>query len=212
VIIARRCAPAIIASHRSSGRYLTSALCSHANRLKVDLFGALDSERRQHPFGGTQGRLRDADVLLPHRDRAMLATSPWQCSSGGSGRGSGCSSWAAPDGEILTATANRAGSPCDSTGSRSPASPAPWRSGPAARSGTAKPKAADLWRRAEGDLALPPQDAHLMPKGDELKLQRGAATNTEGEQGSEGGKNRDHAHDGMAPTQKSLFSFADLKF
>jgi hypothetical protein len=61
-------------------------------------------------------------------------------------------------------------------------------------------------------FALPPQDAHLMPKGDELKFQGGATSNTEGEQGSEGGKNRDHAHDGMAPTQKSLFFFADLEF
>jgi hypothetical protein len=51
-----------------------------------------------------------------------------------------------------------------------------------------------------------------MPKGDELKFQGGTTSNTKGEQGSEGGKNRDHAHDGMAPTQKSLFSFADLKF
>jgi hypothetical protein len=32
-----------------------------------------------------------------------------------------------------------------------------------------------------------------MPKGDELKFQGGAATNTEGEQGNEGRKNRDHA-------------------
>ncbi len=42
-----------------------------------------------------------------------------------------------------------------------------------------------------------------MPKGDELKFP--GASNTEGEQGNEGRKNRDHAHDGMAPTQKSLF-------
>jgi hypothetical protein len=38
-----------------------------------------------------------------------------------------------------------------------------------------------------------PQDAHLMPKGDELKFQGGTTSNTEGEQGSEDGKNRDHA-------------------
>jgi hypothetical protein len=37
-----------------------------------------------------------------------------------------------------------------------------------------------------------------MPKRDNLKFQVGAATNTEGEQGSQGGKNRDHALDGMA--------------
>ena len=52
--------------------------------------------------------------------------------------------------------------------------------------------------------ALPPQDGHLMSQSDELKFQRGATTNTEGEQGNEGGKNRDHAHDGMAVAQKSL--------
>jgi hypothetical protein len=37
--------------------------------------------------------------------------------------------------------------------------------------------------------ALLPQDGHLMSQGDGLKLQRGAAANTEREQGSEGGKN-----------------------
>ena len=51
-----------------------------------------------------------------------------------------------------------------------------------------------------------------MPKGDELKFQGGTTSNTEGKQGNEGRKNRDHAHDGMAPTQKSLFFFADLDF
>jgi hypothetical protein len=44
-----------------------------------------------------------------------------------------------------------------------------------------------------------------MPKGDELKFHGGTTPNTEGEQGNEGRKNRDHAQDGMAPTQKSLF-------
>jgi hypothetical protein len=43
-----------------------------------------------------------------------------------------------------------------------------------------------------------------MPKRDNLKFKGGAATNTEGEQGNQGGKNRDHAHDGMAAAQKSL--------
>jgi hypothetical protein len=45
-----------------------------------------------------------------------------------------------------------------------------------------------------------------MPKGDNLKFQGGAATNTEGEQANQGRKNRDHAHDGRAATQKSLGS------
>jgi hypothetical protein len=52
--------------------------------------------------------------------------------------------------------------------------------------------------------ALAPQDGHLMSKGDELNFEGGTATNTEGEQRHEGGKNRDHAHDGMAVTPKSI--------
>jgi hypothetical protein len=51
-----------------------------------------------------------------------------------------------------------------------------------------------------------------MPKGDELKLQRGAATNTKAQQGNEGGKNRDHAHDGMAVAHKSLGFLRDSEF
>ena len=43
-----------------------------------------------------------------------------------------------------------------------------------------------------------------MSQGDEFELQGGAAANTEREQGNEGGKNRDHAHDGMAVARKSL--------
>jgi hypothetical protein len=43
-----------------------------------------------------------------------------------------------------------------------------------------------------------------MSQGDELKLQRGAAANMEREQGNEGGKNCDHAHDGTAVARKSL--------
>jgi hypothetical protein len=37
-----------------------------------------------------------------------------------------------------------------------------------------------------------------MSKDDELQLQRGAATNTEGEQGNEGGKYRDHGCNGYS--------------
>jgi hypothetical protein len=51
-----------------------------------------------------------------------------------------------------------------------------------------------------------------MPKRDNLKFQGGAATNTEGEQGNEGRKNRDHAHHGMAATQKSLGFLRDSEF
>jgi hypothetical protein len=58
-------------------------------------------------------------------------------------------------------------------------------------------------------FALAPQDGDLMPKGDELKFQVGAATKAEGEQGNEGGKNRNHARDGMAVARKFL-GFLDL--
>src|SRR5450759_2143060 len=51
---------------------------------------------------------------------------------------------------------------------------------------------------------LTPQNCHLMSKGDELQLQGGAATNTEGEQGNEGGKYRDHVRNGTVVVQKSL--------
>jgi hypothetical protein len=43
-----------------------------------------------------------------------------------------------------------------------------------------------------------------MSQGDEFKLQGVAAANAERERGNEGGKNCDHAHDGMALTRKSL--------
>jgi hypothetical protein len=61
-------------------------------------------------------------------------------------------------------------------------------------------------------FALPSQDAHLMPKRDELKFEGSTTSNAEGEQGNEGRKNRNHACDGMAPPQKSLFFSTDLEF
>ena len=51
---------------------------------------------------------------------------------------------------------------------------------------------------------LPPQDAHLMSKGNEFDFQGGAATKPEGEDGNDGSKNRDHARDRTAVAQKSL--------
>jgi hypothetical protein len=51
-----------------------------------------------------------------------------------------------------------------------------------------------------------------MPKRDNLKFQGGAATNTQREQANQGRKNRDHAHDGMAATQKSLGFLHDSEF
>src|SRR5262245_2500813 len=60
--------------------------------------------------------------------------------------------------------------------------------------------------------ALAPQDAHLMSKGNELKFKVGAATNTEREQGNEGGKNRDHTRNGMAVAHKSLGLLSPSEF
>jgi hypothetical protein len=40
--------------------------------------------------------------------------------------------------------------------------------------------------------------------GNELELQRGAASKAESEDGNDAGSNRDHAHNGMAVAQKSL--------
>ena len=54
--------------------------------------------------------------------------------------------------------------------------------------------------------ALSPQDGHLMSQGDGLKLQRGAAANTEREQVHERGKNCDHAHDGVVVKISPTFS------
>src|ERR1700730_11909745 len=76
----------------------------------------------------------------------------WQCSLGGSDHGYRSSPWAGPRSVILIATASTAGNPCDATGSQSPASPAPWRSRPAAKSGKATSRAVGLLRRSEADL------------------------------------------------------------
>ena len=60
--------------------------------------------------------------------------------------------------------------------------------------------------------ALAPQDRHLVPKGDEFEFQRGAAAKAEREQRDEGGKDRYHAHDGMAVAPKSLGFLRVLQF
>ena len=52
-------------------------------------------------------------------------------------------------------------------------------------------------------FALTPEHGDLVPKGDKFKFQRDAAANTEREQGNEGGKNCDRAHNGMAVARKS---------
>ena len=51
---------------------------------------------------------------------------------------------------------------------------------------------------------LSPQDTHLMSKGNELEFQGGAAKNAEDEDRTQRGKNRHHAHDGIAVAQISL--------
>ena len=59
---------------------------------------------------------------------------------------------------------------------------------------------------------LPPQDSHLMSKGNELEFQRGAASKAESEDGNDGGKNRDHARDGTAVARKSLVTLGLSEF
>ncbi len=65
---------------------------------------------------------------------------------------------------------------------------------------------------SQTDEVFGSDNGHLMPKRDNLKFQRGAATNTEEEQGNQDRKNRAHAHDGMAATQKSLGFLRDSEF
>ena len=60
--------------------------------------------------------------------------------------------------------------------------------------------------------ALAPQDRYLVPQGDEFEFQRGAAAKAKGEQRDEGGKDRCHARDGMAPAQKSPDFLSGLEF
>jgi hypothetical protein len=66
--------------------------------------------------------------------------------------------------------------------------------------------------KSKPTFALPPQDGDLMPKGDKLKFQACAATKAEGEQRNEGGKNRTHAHDGMATSCRILDFCRKLEF
>ena len=59
---------------------------------------------------------------------------------------------------------------------------------------------------------LPAQDGHLMSQGDEFEFQRGAATNPEREQGTEGGQKREHADDGMTAAPETLCFLCFLEF
>jgi len=59
---------------------------------------------------------------------------------------------------------------------------------------------------------LPPQDGHLMSQGDEFKFQRGATTNPEREQRTEGGQKREHAGDGMTVARETLCFLGFLEF
>ncbi len=51
-----------------------------------------------------------------------------------------------------------------------------------------------------------------MSQGDEFKCQRGAATNAEQEQGTEGGQKREHADDGMTAAPETLHLLGFLEF
>ena len=52
--------------------------------------------------------------------------------------------------------------------------------------------------------ALPAQDGQLVSRGDEFKFQRGATTNPEREQGTQGGQKREHADDGLTAAPETL--------
>jgi hypothetical protein len=120
------------------------------------------------------------------------------------GAGSLRSSSADQSGAILISTANRAGSRHDATGSWLPASPAPSRARLAARSDIGIRVGAALRGRAEIDLSVAAAGRPLDAEARQPQVPGRRAMNTEGEHGNQGGKNRDHAHDGMAATQKSL--------
>ena len=60
--------------------------------------------------------------------------------------------------------------------------------------------------------ALPAQDGHLMSQGDEFEFQRGAATNAEQEQRTEGGQKREHADDGMTVARETLHLLSIFDF
>ena len=66
--------------------------------------------------------------------------------------------------------------------------------------------------RSNPTFALPPQDGHLMSKGNKLKFKAGTATKAEREQRNEGGNPRGHAHNGTAVVQKSLAFLDVLEF
>jgi hypothetical protein len=51
---------------------------------------------------------------------------------------------------------------------------------------------------------LASQDCHLVPKGDELKLQRSTATKPKREKGTQSRKNCDHGDDGRTAAHYSL--------
>ena len=79
------------------------------------------------------------------------------------------------------------------------------------RSDPVKPHPEQLIRggKSKPTFALTLQDSDLVPKGDKLKFQAGAATKAGGEQRNEGGKNHNHARDGMAVARK-LLGFLNL--
>ena len=56
------------------------------------------------------------------------------------------------------------------------------------------------------------QDGQLVSQGDEFEFQRGATTNPEREQGTEGGQKREHADDGMTAAPETLHLLGFLKF
>src|ERR1700731_232631 len=101
--------------------------------------------------------------------------------------GTHSSPWAGPRSVILIATASTAGNPCDTIGSQSPASPAPWRSRPAAKSGKATSRAVGLLRRSEADLGAAAVARRVDVKGRraQVRVRRGYES---GKRGRKGGR------------------------
>ena len=60
--------------------------------------------------------------------------------------------------------------------------------------------------------ASPPQDGQLVSQSNEFELQRSAAAQSKREQGTDSGEKREHAYDGMAVAQETLYLLGVWEF
>jgi hypothetical protein len=196
------------------GRHIATDCGSNRHSLADPEFMRGHRARQPHDGCKVTERLWEVSEILEAVRRECEAPPRlgWPCSSGGSVAGSPCSSSADQSGAILIATANRAGSPCDATGPRLPASPAPSRARPAARSDIATPIGAGLRSRAEADLSVAASGRPLDAEARQPQVPGRRGYEHGRRAGKPGPKNRDHAHDGMAATQKSLGFLRDSEF